>query len=153
MAENKDISFIIGLIKETLKIIAPIVLGLNAEVGLSTLNVSQNMIWLVLVILGIWFIISLFLFLKKRLVAYRDDKQSDGSIFFLPTGYDDRRVHNEVITEEIKGFLWLLHFSFPRGRNVEEYRNGKRSIREIKIESINGPYCPKDECEMNEEKT
>lgn len=95
-----------------------------------------------------------FLFIRNWLVAYRESIQSSHDPYqFLLAKHGDNESHVENITRDFRGFYWQLHINIPGEKALEEHHNRKEKAGEIKIKNIEGPYCPKDGCRMDQEKT
>ena len=110
---------------------------------LKTLKFPPSVIKTAFYIVLAWIFIALFLLVRNTLVRFRDKKQSP-YIFSIPISYDGR-AHKKIISDEtFYSFKWMLHVSHPPRKN---------NARQMKIEDVFGPFCPHDECEMNEEKT
>lgn len=122
------------------------------------LAVSSNVIMVITI--GGWGMLALasFLFLRNWIVAYREQYQVEGD---LDPGYEmfglrqDRNsdVHTENIMEEFRGLYWRLYLRVSDGEVPTTDQRETDKTEKIDIPSIEGPYCPKDECILYQEKT
>ncbi|MCA9766580.1 MAG: hypothetical protein KC455_09190 [Carnobacterium sp.] len=115
---------------------------------------SPFIINIFIVFFSIWFCIALFVFLKRRIVEYKDNKQFKRTAAFVIPYYGDTRETHTVKLDEIKKFRWFLDVRVPLTRKLKDYKNNQYlSVDDIILFNLHGPYCPEDLCEMNEEKT
>lgn len=126
------------------------------EEALHYFAVPSNVISTVTIVgWGILAVIS-FLFLRNWIVAYRQSNQKednsdlDREMFLLNIGRDSDS-HSENITGKFRGLYWQLHIRLPKGQTSGLRETDK--AEKTHLQYVEGPYCPKDQCRMNEEKT
>lgn len=147
--ENKKLIF------EVFKwLISPLMGVIVSDLLSGYLKLSPFILSLVFIFWGCWFFIGLFLLISKTIVKYNDNKQFRGVNSFPYISPTYAMSSWSRLLDEIKGFRWSLKFQTSNSINPSNYKKNKDfDLNEITMNSLKGPYCPIDFCEMNEDKT
>lgn len=148
MYKNENKQFLYDVIK----IVLPVLLGFLFDGGLGYLKPSDTSKRLVFIFFITWFLIALFSFLRKKLIAYKMDKQADYAGFKTEYSSDYGR-NSMVLTLEELGFIWRLSFTIPGNKTLKDLNNNKVKESDKVFKDLTGPYCPNDECELNNSMT
>lgn len=135
-------------------ILPPLILALIADILKNKIELSSLAVKVLFIFLGIWFLSAFFVLIKKRIVVYNDNRQFKSEPQFNYTIYRSLSDDFVIKLDEIKGFKWFLNIKLPKGIKPSDYKIYKDlSVEEAILDSLSGPYCPKDLCEMYQEKT
>lgn len=134
---------------EMIPVISPVIIGFLIDGGLGYLKPSENAKKILLIVFSVWFFTALLSFLRKKILSYKSDKQS--SYAYFNTDYYDIYDMNAVITRVEKiGYLWHVELFIPRYKTLEDFVNGRVKESDKIFKNITGPYCPYDNCELNQ---
>lgn len=114
---------------------------------------------IMMVTVGGWVLLAVlsFLFLRDWIVAYRESNQEeenpdlDREMFFLNN--DPNISSSEDVTREFRGLHWRFHVHVPQNQELERRQTQASKTKAVQMKYVEGPYCPQEECSMNQKKT